>query len=548
MSVGPRYGVDQFQCRAGLLFAYGWLFYEQATVACLSIVFSLKTGEQETEHQIDVHDWRQRVDVAEHFEAFHERALQSGWLVYARLPDGQITAAALLVKSEHGHACRLPVPWQQEESRAQEAQPRASVSARWRLMALRARKVAALLGTGQWRELWRKTARHFKGIPLTAVSGLEDLQRMLSIAPHATRWVLFVDHDLGGGANKYRQERTAQLLAQGYGVMTLTTQINILSDVLVLDVPGHQQRVRLHDMRPVFDWIERLGVVKIIYNNAVSLPHPLDVMQAMVQARFRSGVNLEFCVHDFFAVCPSQHLIDFRGVYCDIPEASACHQCLARNKRSFVPVYAGVAIDQWREIWLQAMLASDEVRVFSESSRRLLIKAFPMLAKAGQVKVVPHAVAGASMDLKPIVQNAVLHVGVVGHINHEKGSRIVKDMVQHIEAGGIEARVSLLGSIDVPVSARCFNDTGPYSSGELHEKLLSLGVNICLVPSVCPETFSYVSQELIRLGMPVVCFDVGAPPERVAPYRYGHVLASRPSDDIQSIWDEITLFYDRLYS
>jgi glycosyltransferase involved in cell wall biosynthesis len=40
-------------------------------------------------------------------------------------------------------------------------------------------------------------------------------------------------------------------------------------------------------------------------------------------------------------------------------------------------------------------------------------------------------------------------------------------------------------------------------------------VGLCLLPSIWPETFSYVTQELMSLGVPLVCFDLGAPAECV---------------------------------
>ena len=47
------------------------------------------------------------------------------------------------------------------------------------------------------------------------------------------------------------------------------------------------------------------------------------------------------------------------------------------------------------------------------------------------------------------------------------------------------------------------------------------------MPSIWPETFCYVAEELIRLGMPVAAFDLGAPAERLRDYPAGLVLTSR---------------------
>ena len=45
------------------------------------------------------------------------------------------------------------------------------------------------------------------------------------------------------------------------------------------------------------------------------------------------------------------------------------------------------------------------------------------------------------------------------------------------------------------------------------------------MPSVCPETYSYVTDEIMAMDMPIVVFGIGAPAERVARYTRGAVTA-----------------------
>jgi glycosyltransferase involved in cell wall biosynthesis len=41
---------------------------------------------------------------------------------------------------------------------------------------------------------------------------------------------------------------------------------------------------------------------------------------------------------------------------------------------------------------------------------------------------------------------------------------------------------------------------------------------------VWPETFSYVTEEAMDMGLPIACFDLGAPAERVRGYAKGVVI------------------------
>lgn len=45
-----------------------------------------------------------------------------------------------------------------------------------------------------------------------------------------------------------------------------------------------------------------------------------------------------------------------------------------------------------------------------------------------------------------------------------------------------------------------------------------------MIPSIWPETFSYTTSEAILLGYPVVCFDLGAPAERIRAFDCGMVV------------------------
>ena len=47
--------------------------------------------------------------------------------------------------------------------------------------------------------------------------------------------------------------------------------------------------------------------------------------------------------------------------------------------------------------------------------------------------------------------------------------------------------------------------------------------------------------------MPVACFDLGAPPERVRHYAYGRVLASAPQASAEMILQELISFHHSVY-
>lgn len=45
-----------------------------------------------------------------------------------------------------------------------------------------------------------------------------------------------------------------------------------------------------------------------------------------------------------------------------------------------------------------------------------------------------------------------------------------------------------------------------------------------LIPSICPETYSYTTSEAIYSGYPCISFDIGAPAERIKKHNAGFVI------------------------
>jgi glycosyltransferase involved in cell wall biosynthesis len=64
-----------------------------------------------------------------------------------------------------------------------------------------------------------------------------------------------------------------------------------------------------------------------------------------------------------------------------------------------------------------------------------------------------------------------------------------------------------------------------------------------LFPSIGPETFSYVCEELMQLEVPLAVYDIGAPPERVARYRRGLILHEM---DVQKTMRKLIAFHLKL--
>jgi glycosyltransferase involved in cell wall biosynthesis len=72
--------------------------------------------------------------------------------------------------------------------------------------------------------------------------------------------------------------------------------------------------------------------------------------------------------------------------------------------------------------------------------------------------------------------------------------------------------------------------TGAYEHADLPRLVQEYKVDMALIPSIWPETFSYTTQECILMDIPVAVFDLGAPAERVRQYPKGLVIEKIDAD------------------
>src|SRR6185312_15097274 len=157
-----------------------------------------------------------------------------------------------------------------------------------------------------------------------------------------------------------------------------------------------------------------------------------------------------------------------------------------------------------------------EVRCFSESTREHLLRAYPTLARE-RLTLVPHQPDYAPARL-PKVATHPLVIGVIGEISPQKGALVVRDLAARIERERIDARIVVLGTLNVAYRSQRLHVTGAYRREDLVDLVEENGVNVFFFPSVWPETFSYVVAEMIALKLPIVAFDLGAPAERLRHY------------------------------
>lgn len=403
-----------------------------------------------------------------------------------------------------------------------------------------------LIRQGDWRLLGSKLARMTKA---ALVSGM-PVRRLLGWASAEGKpLTLVVDHDLGGGANQFRIRLVEELIAQGMTPFTLIMHHGVLAYQLSCRRGNRLRHSNLREISALFDALSTHDIRSVFFNNILSYPDPLGMIVALSDwmGSLPHKPEFLFFVHDYYSVCPSFLLLDRAGRYCGLPEPAVCARCLPSNPSRFIRFALGVDIATWRRIWLGLLDQADEIRCFSESSRRLMLKAHPGLEEKN-VTVVPHSLSHLGLRRIRFSDPGWPVVGIVGHISHHKGSAVVRELAEHIRASESRVRLVIVGTIDEALPASVANVTGPYAARELPDIIERHGINLALFPSICPETFSFVVAELVEMGMPVLCFNLGAPAERVDRYEKGLVIDSTQPDCVLRGLDKLYLRHVKQFS
>lgn len=488
--------------------------------------------------KIDIPLNRDRMDVLTALGA-PAQAGRCGFFFYGRIPGG--LPLSLLMESTGGDA--VLGSWKPSTH----ALPRLNNTqlAGWLYLL---RRGWQLLRSGQWNGLHQRVMKHLR----PALPSLSGPASGVDTRPQPVDW-LVIDHDLGGGANHYRSGKIRQELAKGQSLILLTFSILGLRYVAYrISSDGTpkvlKQKVLKHLTWPeVLPWIDQIEPRQIFYNNAVSFPDALALVEGLsaYKAEHRETCKLTLAVHDYFMTCPSQHLIHADGHFCDLPTPNICKDCLGRSQQGMVSLYRHHDLETWRQAWGTLAHAADEVLTFDPSASTLLHRVFRPLAP-GHLVMHPHAVPALSDQERHMVaqwqqnkQRKRGRIGVVGLIGSDiKGVRRVHELVQTIAHGSLPYEVVAIGQVSPkPAFPAYFHETGPYDAAELTQLVLHNDIDTFFFCSTGPETFSYVLHEIERYGLPIAAFNLGAQATFLS--RYPHAIALELSNDAHEVLEKI---------
>jgi GT2 family glycosyltransferase/glycosyltransferase involved in cell wall biosynthesis len=335
----------------------------------------------------------------------------------------------------------------------------------------------------------------------------------------AKEGILFINHSLGGGATVYQEKIIAQwqkekriykieLLAD-FKTLRLTQYDNTEKEDFYFDFEKLDEAV-------FSEIIKALEINSLYINQLVNYP-PEKIIRLIKAA----GLPYTFFIHDFYAVCPEYNLLNEKSIYCGAEtDLKKCRDCLARQKNLICK-----DISLWRQNFKGLLLGAQEVLAPSNSAADIVNKYYPEV----EIGVREHTVADWVRPTfeKKFWQMDIFNIAVLGAIGENKGSKIVYELARLLKKKNIPAKITVIGFTDLQNEALIderLEITGRYDNRAVSELLAKHHIALVLIPSICPETYSYTAGEAVGSGYPLMTFDIGAPAERIRRDKCGWII------------------------
>lgn len=292
----------------------------------------------------------------------------------------------------------------------------------------------------------------------------------------------------------------------------------------VMDTEPHSDEVA----RILQSIIEKWTVGAVIVSSLIG--HSIDVLD--------TGLPTAFAVHDVYPFWPLLH-------DANTDDHSVEHLTCSLLESTEMNIFAEHSADYWiaiREKLIATILKNDIVCISpSKFARDRVCRFDPRLNDVRWV-VIQHGIdIQVSRDITAEEKTiGRLKVLVPGHINGAKGEVLLRELLPHLPN---EIEFVLLGSahLSEQFASEHVTTIDHYQRSELGDIVAKIQPDIALLASTVPETYGYVFSEMLQLGVPIICSNIGAFAER-APHLPGVTLVS---PDVESFLQALITFRDK---
>ena len=366
-------------------------------------------------------------------------------------------------------------------------------------------------------EYWPLVAQFCNEDRLFQVRRNVDIKRLKHHLSKYRGVILHVLHSLGGGTEEYARD-VAQMLLE-YGFESIFARPDHVGRLAMTGYSAREMPNLVFNCGDDTELVDKL--FKEINLSRVHFHNVIGFSPEVTKCIANINIPQTLTLHDYVSICPQLNLLDQRLQYCGVPPARLCNACL-RERR---PPVSADSISAWRREWHGRLKKADRVIAPSYFVKAAVTKVFPDVP----VSVVPHYEERRYYEISAKGEpsdSAIREIAVLGNLSHHKGRDIIYSCARDSCVRRLPLQFVVFGSIDLEENqfGGKLRKMGTYERANLGDLLSRTKCRIGFLPSVWPETFSYVLSEFLACGLHPVVFNLGAQAERLAAAGIGTIL------------------------
>lgn len=363
-----------------------------------------------------------------------------------------------------------------------------------------------------------------------------DNMLLNDLASKIKKSVLVFDHNSGGGADLYLSNKIDSDIINDNELCYIVVS-KFETNIVEFYFKEDKYKYCFNNLEDIEFMYLLFNIKEIFINNLFLYADLRKIINYIINIYNKYKIDIVYPIHDYLCICKNLDLLNDDKVFCNIPIRKDIHIC---NNCEVSKVYN---ITEYRNNFQKLFDICKKIIVFSESSKKYLNKVFKI--NQDKIDLIPHKVTWIKTKANKSSKKERLRVGILGDIAINKGHNIVKDLIEISLQNNAAIDYYCIGQLKEKLNYSNLFVTGRYDINKLVEIVNKYDIDIFIMPSIWPETFSYVTEEIILMNKPIISFNIGAQGEKVSKYVNGFVV-----DEItaKAIYDILINYYNNIYN
>lgn len=244
---------------------------------------------------------------------------------------------------------------------------------------------------------------------------------------------------------------------------------------------------------------------------------------SLVECAKENGRAIILSIHDYFIWCVNFILLNPNFCYFESNDVK-CYECLRKLGYNVSCDY----ISCRRNYVSHLMNIVDAIICPSHYIRDLLVELFSSSVLDRTIIIENGSKKSDFLYNRQdtlSLSNKYLKVAFIGNFLRHKGSKLFEELLNEFENGN-EIKFYIIGNLyeRLQKTSRNLAVIGGYYRGNMGKILFENQIDIALLLSIIPETFSFTLSEVILAEIPTLALDLGAIRDRISRYKTGILI------------------------